>query len=341
MEKDKKKKCIINDNVRLLIIKKVEDDGETISKVSKDLQINYKTIYSIIKIYRESGRFLKNTVKGCPKNKITPEIGNFIEKMVEHNPSITLKDMAKSCAINLNEVISMQTINRYLRDLKITLKRSSIILDRVNDNERLKQRKDFATFFLTNASTDDRQNIFIDESGFNLHLRRNYGRSIAGKRSSIVVPTIRGKNITLLSSINNEKIIHYKILSGSCNSEIFSNFLRELDEILVRDYNITNGYMFMDNAPAHKSHATHDIMKTLRNKTKFLSAYSYMLNPIEFSFGKIKCFVRKNLGQTEADIKVLVPLAIAEITTEDCLGWFRLIRRNCALAMQMHKFDYI
>lgn len=236
-------------------------------------------------------------------------------------------------------MISTATIRRHLMELKITLKRTSLILDRVNDQNRLEQRRDFATFFLTNCSVDDRNNVFIDESGFNLHMRRNYGRSSSGKRATIIVPTIRGKNITLLSALNSEGIIHYQTFTGSCNSEIFSDFIKELDKIMVETHNITKGYIFMDNARPHTSRASAAVMATLTNSTKFLSPYSYMINPIEFSFSKVKFCIRKWLGEMSADLNHLIPCAISEITGEDCLGWYRLIRRNCALAMQMHHFQ--
>ena len=40
--------------------------------------------------------------------------------------------------------------------------------------------------------------IFIDESGFNLHLHRSMARSKIGSRAKIVLPTIRGRNVSLV-----------------------------------------------------------------------------------------------------------------------------------------------
>jgi hypothetical protein len=72
----------------------------------------------------------------------------------------------------------------------------------------------------------------VDECGFNLHLRRNYGRNVSGSRVSLVVPTIRGRNVTLLSAINGNGIFYFKIFEGCCTGSIFSTFLQELDRIL-------------------------------------------------------------------------------------------------------------
>lgn len=43
--------------------------------------------------------------------------------------------------------------------------------------------------------------VFIDEAGFNMHLRRNFGRSKKGIPAKIIVPSIRGISITILGAI--------------------------------------------------------------------------------------------------------------------------------------------
>ncbi|KAI8880293.1 hypothetical protein K501DRAFT_191568, partial [Backusella circina FSU 941] len=43
--------------------------------------------------------------------------------------------------------------------------------------------------------------IFIDEAGFNLHLRRNFGRSKIGTPAKAVIPTNRGISITIFGAI--------------------------------------------------------------------------------------------------------------------------------------------
>ena len=75
----------------------------------------------------------------------------FIERQIERDKSVTLK-MIKQ-AIYDNHL----TIHLHLEHLRITLKRSGIILDRVNDAIRVAQRKEFATYFLTYHPTDDKK----------------------------------------------------------------------------------------------------------------------------------------------------------------------------------------
>lgn len=324
----------ISDDIRRLIIKKLIEDGEAITKVANDLCLKRTTVSEIFRLFKRTGRIEKSKVRGHPTRIISGEIGTYIEKLIELDPGITLGELRSRLIDEKGITVSNMTIRNYMLSLKITLKRCNIVLERVNDPERLKLRKVFATDFLLNASLDDRKNIFVDETGFNLHMRRNYGRSTSGKRVSATVPTIRGRNTTLLSAINGSGVIHQKTFTGSCNSELFSEFLQELDAILVNQHNISDGCIYMDNARAHTANNTRNVMATLVNNTKFLSPYSYMLNPIEYSFSKIKAIIRRLLTNEDSSLSNLIRNALSQITKENCEGWFAHARRNCVLASQ-------
>lgn len=47
--------------------------------------------------------------------------------------------------------------------------------------------------------------MFIDEAGFNMHLRRNFGRSKIGTPAKDVVPTNRGVSITIFGEVSMKK----------------------------------------------------------------------------------------------------------------------------------------
>ena len=329
------------DEVRNLIISKVCKEGQKLTDVAKDLKVNYKTAFTIVDLFRKSGRekrLLK--IKKTP-TKITNEVICYIESTVERDPTITLKEIQMKCLDSFGITLSKESVRKSLSMTKITLKRTTLLLERVNDEERLELRKLYATDFLTNSSIDDTKNIFVDESGFNLHLRRSFGRSKKGSRVCVSVPTVRGANVTFLSAINSHGVLHHKIFRGSCNSNIFSDFLQELDQKLITVHNITDGTIFFDNARAHTSEYSKNVMRGLQNNTKFISPYSFMLNPIEFSFSKIKSLVKRMLSENTNELSIhdLIENAISQITSDDATGWYGLMRRNCALAMNKNVFN--
>jgi hypothetical protein len=94
----------------------------------------------------------------------------------------------------------------------------------------------------------------------------------------------------------------------------------------------------MDNGKPHTCPATQDHIDTLESEVKFLSPYSYMLNPIEFSFSKIKNSVRQ-MNMTADTSFDMISIVAERITEQDSVGWYRSIRRNAALAMDGHIFN--
>ena len=183
--------------------------------------------------------------------------------------------------------------------------------------------------------------IFLDESGFNLHLRRRFARSRLGTRAPTVVPTIRGRNVTLILAASSSRIIHYKIIDDStCNRTIFANFCEELIAIIEGDSHLHNCLIIADNATIHKTNEARTILNTNISDYTFLSPYSYMLNPVENIFSKVKSSVRSSLlFQTDPDLVTSIIRAIETITTEDCSHYYNHMLRNIVRAVNREQFD--
>ena len=82
--------------------------------------------------------------------------------------------------------------------VKKTMKLTHRELDRVNSSEKILLRKEYASWFNNHFNNDFSKAVFIDESSFNLHLKRYHARSKKGTRAIVTVPTIRGRSISLL-----------------------------------------------------------------------------------------------------------------------------------------------
>jgi len=328
-----------SDEIRSLLIKKVKVEGHKIKKAASDLEINYSTARSIIKVYEKEERIISKPRGGHPATKVTEEIRNAVEEILEENKSQTLRTLKERIAEDFNVNLCIETMRKILGSLKITFKRASLVLEKVNEEEVKIKRKAYSQKYLQEQDLDDRYNIFIDECGFNLHLRRAYGRAKSGERVKYVVPTVRGTNTTLLAAINGEEVLHYMFFMGSCNSERYILFLKDLQEKLRirRDY--TKYTIFMDNARAHTSCKCKEFMSTLPFGYQYLSPYSYMLNPIEFLFSKVKSIVRFQLGdQTDIMLNDVISSALSMVTSGNIAGWYRLTRRNCSLAINLNDF---
>ncbi|KAF7684893.1 hypothetical protein CDIK_4358, partial [Cucumispora dikerogammari] len=169
-------------------------------------------------------------------------------------------------------------------------------LDRVNLPDKIQLRKEYSLWFNNHFQNDLSSAVFIDVSGFNLELKRSYARAGQGRRAIVHEPTIKGRNISLNPNLTTGGMGYCKVISNSTvNAEIFSDYINELC-IYLRDVKLMeNACLILDNARIHKREHIQRIVSQYNYTFKFLSPYSYMLNPIENVFSKIKNGVRSKL----------------------------------------------
>lgn len=342
----------ISDESKNILIRSVLEDGKSIKQAAVDTRINYSTAKSIIKKIKElnNANELNNQVNNIQTNIntvgrpniITENIKDYIELLIEYSPAITLNEIKTKILDTYFVNVSLSSIFYAINDLRITLKDSRKILDRVNAESTIQQRFEYSTFFLENAPEDKNKCIFIDESGFNLHLRRRKARSRRGQRAPLTIPAVRGRNVSLIIAANQTEILHHEIITeGSVNAAIFKRFLENLLEKLRADNFYDNSWLIMDNARIHHAEIVREVFYNQNYILHFLSPYSFMLNPIENIFSKIKSVVRRMLVNNETSISLseAINIGVNAITTADCTGYMVNMMRNISLALLRHVFN--
>lgn len=220
---------------------------------------------------------------------------DLIEKSIElisQNPILTLSEIISMMIEKYNAPeITETTLGTYLRFSLITLKQVQYHATARNSHETKQQRIEYGEFFLQNK---DLNFVFIDEVGYSISVQRNRGRAPKGKNVIAKTPLSKTPNTSVCMAITNEEIIHYQKKNSAFNSESFSNFLKDLIEI-IENSQMTNVCLVLDNSSVHKK----EIVKELCNgrcKYKFLPPYSPNLNPIENIFAIIKKYMKKELA---------------------------------------------
>ena len=80
----------------------------------------------------------------------------------------------------------------------------------------------------------------------------------------------------------------------------------------------------MDNAIIHHHAGVQELISSVGGLLIYLPPYSPDLNPIEEAFSSVKSFVKANeqLVETTTDLENVLLTAFANITPEDCIGWY-------------------
>jgi transposase len=190
----------------------------------------------------------------------------------------------------------------------------------------------------------ERNCVFLDEAGFNLHITRNRGWSVKGTSAKIEVPTARGTSITILGAISSQGIIDVSLrkpttVSGSkkrradgkviettarvgTRTEHFLFYLNNLMDVLDRN-NLRGLYIVMDNAPIHKPNKVRECIEKRGYKCVYLPPYSPFLNPIEEFWSKVKFGVKRAPFDTGDTLTPRIMESCSKVTQEDCIGWIK------------------
>lgn len=159
----------------------------------------------------------------------------------------------------------------------------------------------------------------MDESGFHTSMTRLRARAPRGKRAYGKVPRNRGKNQTLIASVNLEGGLGEALaIEGSTDAELFEAYVEgflaptlEAGQVVV-----------LDGLGAHRTERVRELIESRGADLLFLPSYSPDLNPIEEAFSKIKNIVRKAAARTCEALNKAIAEAMSAVTLEDVAGWF-------------------
>ena len=137
--------------------------------------------------------------------------------------------------------------------------------------------------------------VYLDESGINQYLHREYGRGIRGNK---VFGEISGKRFarqSVVSALFEGKFLAPMCFEGTCDTSLFNAWLKQ---VLIPTL-IPGQVIILDNASFHKSIETQRLVKEAGCKMLFLPPYSPDLNPIEKYWANMKAKVRELLPKVQ------------------------------------------
>lgn len=141
--------------------------------------------------------------------------------------------------------------------------------------------------------------VYLDESGLNDN--EVYERAWGPKGPRIYGLKPGGKKIrySMISCLQNNKIIAPFIFEGSCSRSVFEVYLQKV----LLPVLIPGSTIIMDNAAFHKGGKIADLIKNAGCFLLYLPAYSPDLNPIENWWFVIKNAVRYLISTTKQTFK--------------------------------------
>jgi len=282
--------------------------------LGNQLGLKRRTVRGIIYRFRKTGEISTGHIGGHKKCLIKEDAATKILDYIEENPEATLKEMQQYLIASVGVSCSTSTIARFLDGRFYTVKKVRNIVEQRNSDRVKEIRSQYVHQFLKKAISS-KECIYVDEMGFNLWTRKTTGRSRKGTRIYATVPSNRGRNQSLIMAISKKGPVHYKVVSGSVNREVYQTFISELIAKLPE----RKHYIIHDNASIHLGITTPNHVEIIQ-----LPPYSPFLNPIEAVFSKVKQSVRKSVTRTafsdisqHQKVECLVNLITTEVAKEE------------------------
>ena len=281
---------------------------------SKDLKQKAIYLYNILKSFRYVGKLLNigkstihrwvNNIHSIAKNNNIDivNISTFIKKLITNNKFVTIKHIKHKIKLKFKIVLSLSFVyNLITKTLKYSYKKVNNKF--YNKSLRILRQKQRA-FLKTITTIDINKIVCIDETYFHSNNSKNYGWSKIGQRIIHYKKTNPIK-YSVLMSITNKRIINYKIYSSNVNTNIFYEYMINLNNLFK------NHYFLMDNVSFHKSKIIKNIFNNSTNSLLFIPPYSPQFNPIEEAFSQLKrnisyiskCNIKKKIARSIKIIK--------------------------------------
>lgn len=270
----------------------------------------------------------------------------FFLDLYEKHPDATLNEARKAV---MDAFLGLEiTISAISKHCNLTMKKLEKLPAARNSPATLEKRKEKVLQWMEIPGFDYLKNcVFIDEAGFNMHIKRTFGRSVRGTPAKITVATQRGVSISIIGAMCELGIINLMVRKPSAvaskkkrkldlsesgvdlvNGRVgtrtthYLQFLQKTMDVL--DANDLRGrYLVMDNAPIHKSDEVQNLVSSRGYKCMYLPVYSPFLNPIEEMWSKIKMNVRRGELTEKGTLIPRIDAAARKVAVSDCEGWIR------------------
>lgn len=303
-------------------------------EISEILDVNFKTVAGIIKIFSETGRIEKKLRGGVRNQKLNSLIKNSIMTWVDEDCSLTLKKLKIRVFEEFSKTVSLKTIDRVLIEFSYSFKNITLIPARRNDEEVILARQIYSAFFMDLVSREDEENIiFVDEVGFSVSMRCRKGRSKKNMPANMVLTSLRSRNISVCAACNKSELILYKSRTSAYNTASFIEFINILiDTLIVKGKK--NSIFVFDNVAFHRSSSVGEIILSRGFRFKLLPAYSPFLNPIENLFSKWKLGVKQANVMNEEQLMAVIENSSHSITNNDCKGFYKNMMGFLSLCLQ-------
>lgn len=339
----------------------VIEEGKSARQAGLTVGIVVRTAQHYVKTYKDDEEkrlpgAKKASRLGGNHRKLEPKHTDFLCQYYDSNAAAVLweaRDALISAFPDLKSITLSGLHKHLVQHASLTLKKLDKIVAPRTSESTLNQRREKILEWMDDKEMDwFNKCVFIDEAGFNMHIRRNFGRSKKGLPAKVVLPANRGISISILGAICEKGVIDLTLRKPKAvtkknvsakkrkrddgkpavvpevnarvgtRSEHFKEFISNVMDTLDK-HNMQGRYLVLDNASIHKVSDVQDLIKCRGYKVAYLPPYSPFLNPIELFWSKLKAGVKRDCLMATDNLSARIVESAKQVSVDDCKNWIR------------------
>ena len=301
-------------DLRKRVVHAYEAASDSMAHIAGRFGVGVATVNRWVNRYRKTGLLAPLAHAGGPAPKVDERGLSLLSTLLDEQPDATRSEVAEQYRQHRGISLSVATVGRDLRRLGLTRKKTFHATER--DSERVKQAR--RAHRLRFSSVDREQLVFIDESGSNLAMAREYGRAPSGVRVEDDKPYNHGENVSLVGALGLGGLRTLMTLGGAVDGVAFVVFVRSFLAPTLRRGDI----VVMDNLSVHKVKGVREAIEATGATLCYLPPYSPDLNPIERCWSKLKALLKSAAARTREALDAAIAEAMEAVTAADAAGWF-------------------
>lgn len=290
-----------------------------VKTISLNLSVSRSTVRRTLRRFDSQGTVEKKAYSCASRKKMSANDQLHLLELVLENPGMYLKEMKKELQAR-GTYVDESTVCMFLKESRFSRKKMRLVAIQQSEELRARYLAEFALY-----SPD--MLVFVDETGSNRKdAMRKFGYSLRGQRCICKKLLVRGQRVSAIAALSTIRVLDVKFVHGSVNGETFSKFieLNLLPHLLPFNGCNPNSIVVLDNASIHYHEKVLRLISSVGALLIYLPPYSPDLNPIEEAFSSAKYYLKANeqIASSPEDIENILLSAFANVTPEDCTGWY-------------------
>ncbi|KAG1143692.1 hypothetical protein G6F37_011327 [Rhizopus arrhizus] len=299
----------VQDKVRFFDLK--IEKCMTAAAAAKQLGIHPRTAYRWVSQYNACPDGIFDSCKKVGRKCIlTKEHKTTVINFIDANPSATVIEVTEHLLKQFHDLkVSRSTVNNFMRrECNLSLKKAEFHSIERNSPAKIEERHNWVCKwentdmnFLTNC-------VFLDESAFDINMKRSRAWSNKGTRAIVTRPTTRANTTSILGAISASGLITVVVkkprpakkrkadgyLSSGTVTGHYISFLKTTLDEMDKHPHMKGYHIIMDNAPIHTHENIKKYIEYRGYKCVYLPTYSPELNPIEQFWAVAKSKVKRH-----------------------------------------------